>query len=349
MILAAGVGSRLDPLTSQIPKLLCPVLGKPVMEHIIVLCKKHGFTELAANTHVLADKIQEYFKDSKERLGVTLNLVYEKELTGIAGGIRSCRKYLTDDVVLIIMGDAVTDCDLSYLYEAHIKSNCPVTIGIKEVEDTSQFGVVVTDKNNQVISFQEKPKKEDAKSNLANTGIYFFNQSILSEIPPESEALRYDVATDLFQKLMKKNIPLQGININAYWADIGTLKQYQQSIKDALEGKVKIEISTEGGPTSGGKKEIKGKIYLADGVKIEKGAVIKDYVYIEKNCEIGENSYIDNSIIWAGSKIGKNVRIINSILGNNCRVDDNIEMISNSVWAPQSLIQNGSKPTSILK
>ena len=335
MILAAGVGSRLDPLTQGLPKPLCPVLGKPVMEHIITLCKNHGFTNLAANTHVLADKIHEYFKDPYKTFGVNLNFVHEKQLTGIAGGIRSCKKYLTDDVVLIIMGDALTDADLSHLYKAHINSNCPVTIGIKEVEDTTQFGVVVTDKNNRVISFQEKPKPHEAKSNLANTAIYFFNQSILNEIPPESEAPKFDVATDLFKKLMSKNIPMQAININAYWADIGTLKQYQQSVIDALDSKVKIDI----------KKRIEGKAYFADGVKIGENVVIKGYVYVEKNCAIEDGAYIDNSIIWADSKIGKNVRIINSILGNNCKVDDNTEMIANSVWAPESLIKNGTKPS----
>ena len=356
MILAAGVGSRLDPLTTQIPKPLCPVLGKPVMEHIIALCKKYGFTDFASNTHVMADQISEYFKDIKEKMGVSLNLVYEKELTGIAGGIRSCKRYLTQDVILIIMGDALTDVDLSCLYEAHIKSNCPVTIGIKEVQDTSQFGVVVTDKNNMVISFQEKPKPEDAKSNLANTGIYLFNQSILNEIPSESEAQRYDVATDLFGKLMKKNIPMQGININAYWSDIGTLKYYHQSIKDALEDKVKVEVGKE--KTNYGYKgrdvlidstaKILGKVYLGENVKIGPNVIIKGLTYIEKNCVIEENCFINNSIIWADSHIGKNAKVINSILGNNCRVSEGLEMISNSVWAPQTTIKNDSKPAVIL-
>ena len=341
MILAAGVGSRLDPLTSEIPKPLCPILGKPVMEHIIKLCKKHGFINLAANTHVMADQISGYFRDAKERLGVTLNLVHEKNLTGIAGGIRSCKKYLTDETVLIIMGDALTDVDLSYLYEAHVKGNCPVTIGIKEVEDTSQFGVVVTDKNNRVISFQEKPKLHEAKSNFANTGIYFFNQSILNEIPPESQAPKYDVATHLFQKIMSKNIPMQAQDINAYWADIGTLKQYHQSIKDALDGKVKIEID----PLS----KIEGKVYLGEGVKIAPNVTIKGCVYIEKNCVIDSNSYIDSSIIWSGSHIGKNVKVINSIIGNNCKVDDDIEIISNSVWAPGTLVKANCKPAVVFK
>ena len=357
MILAAGVGSRLDPLTSSTPKPLCPILGKPVMEHIITLCKKHGFTSLAANTHVMADRMEKHFSDTKQRLGVDLNLVYEKQLTGVAGGIRSCKKYLTDDVVLIIMSDALTDVDLTRLYEAHIKSDCVVTAAIKEIDDTTQFGVVVTDKNNKVISFQEKPKPEEAKSNLANTGIYLFNKSVLDEIPPESEAPKYDVATDLFQKLMSKGMPLQAIKTNDYWADIGTLKQYLQSIEDVLDGKVKIEISAE--KTKYGYKEktasvdssckIEGKVFIGENVKIEPNVTLKGPVYIEKNCIIQEGSYINRSMIWPNSQIGKNVKIINSILGDNCKVHDNTEMISNSVWAANTQIKGDSRPSVILK
>lgn len=355
MILAAGVGSRLDPLTSQLPKPLCPILGKPVMEHIVSLCREHGFINLVSNTHVMADKIQNYFGNGK-KFGVDLNLVYEKDLTGIAGGIRSCKQYLTQDVVLVIMGDALTDCDLSSLYEKHISSSCPVTIGIKEVEDTSQFGVVVTDKNNRVISFQEKPKPHEAKSNLANTAIYFFNQSILNEIPSFSEAPKYDVATDLFGRLMSKNIPMQAIDISAYWADIGTLKQYHQSIRDALLGRVKIEINAE--RTKFGYKEkgalvdkdakIQGTAYLGQNVKIGPHVILEGLVYIEKNSVIESSSYINNSVIWADSTIGKNVKVINSIVGNNCKVNEGTEMIANSVWAPKTLIKSDTKPSFIL-
>ncbi len=355
MILAAGVGSRLNPLTSQLPKPLCPILGKPVMEHIVFLCREHGFINLAANTHVMAEKIAEHFKDINKRLGVNLNLVYEPQLTGVAGGIRSCKKYLTDDVILVIMSDALTDINLTELYEAHINSGCAVTAAIKEVEDTTQYGVAVTDKNNRIISFQEKPKPEDAKSNLANTGIYFFNQSVINEIPSESEMLKFDVATDLFQKLMSKNIPIQAIKTKRYWADIGTIKQYMESIKDILEGKVKIEIDAEKtsygyrskGTVIDSSSKVDGRTYIGEGVKIGSNVILTGDVYIERNCTIESNAYINNSIIWANSHISKNVKIINSIIGNNCKVNEGIEIISNSVWAPSTIIRNDSKPSVI--
>jgi NDP-sugar pyrophosphorylase family protein len=356
MILAAGVGSRLDPLTSHIPKPLCPILGRPVMEHIIRLCKKHGFTEFSANTHVMGEKIGSYFKGIKSDLDVTLNLVNEDELTGVAGGIRTCKQYLTDDVILVMMGDALTDVDLTRLYESHIKSDFPVTVGIKQVEDTSQYGVVLADEKRKIISFQEKPKAEDALSNWANTGIYFFDRKIIDEIPPIEERQKFDIATDLFQKLMAKGIALQAVNINAYWADIGTLKQYQQSIKDALNGKVKIDIAAE--KTSFGYKgkgvivapsaKIEGKVYLGNNVKIGPNVKITGDVYIEDNVIIDSNSYINNSIIWGNSFIGENVKVISSIIGNNCIVSDGLEMISNSVWAPNSQIDDGTKPSVVL-
>ena len=355
MVLAAGVGSRLDPLTSQIPKPLCPILGKSVMEHIVVLCKKHGFFNLAANTHVMADKIEDYFRNSNKKLEINLNFVYEPQLTGVAGGVRSCKKYLTDDVILVIMGDALTDVDLTELYEAHIDSNCVVTAAIREVEDTSQFGVVVTDENNRIISFQEKPKPHEAKSNLANTGIYFFNQNVLHEIPSESEAPKFDIATDLFQRLMNKGFPMQAIKTNKYWADIGTLKQYLRSIDDVLNGKVDVEISGEKNKFGYVEKtanldpscKIEGKVFIGENVKIGKNVRLNGSVYIEKDCIIEDDSYVSNSIIWKSSRVGKQVKIINSILANNCKVGDGIEMISNSVWAPETQIKNDSRPSAV--
>lgn len=357
MILAAGVGSRLDPLTQGIPKPLAPILGTPVMEHILYLCKEHGFTNLAANIHVRADLMTSYFKDSKKKFGVDLTMVHEKELTGVAGGIRSCKKYLTQDVILIIMGDALTDCNLTKLYEEHLKSGCAVTAGIMEVDDTSQYGVIVTDKNNRIISFQEKPKPELAKSNLANTGIYFFNQSVLAQMPSESEMPQYDVAKDLFPKLMSKNAPMQAIKIEGYWADIGTLKQFQASINDVINRKVKI--NTKAQKTSFGYKEksaivdpsvkIQGKAYIGKNVKIEDNVTLLGTVCIEEGCVIKSNSYIDNSIIWPDSHISKNVKVINSIIGNNCKVCEGIEIVSNSVWAPETLINGTSKPSAVLK
>ncbi|MBI1858489.1 MAG: NDP-sugar synthase [Candidatus Melainabacteria bacterium] len=358
MILAAGVGSRLDPLTRGIPKPLAPIVGAPVMEHIINLCKEHGFTDLSANIHVKADRMREYFSsEMTSSIGVSLKMVHEKELTGVAGGIRSCKKYLTQDVVLIIMGDALTDANLSMLYEKHLKSGCAVTAGIMEIDDTSQFGVIVTDKNDRIVSFQEKPKSEEAKSNLANTGIYFFNKSVLDEMPSKEECPIYDVAKDLFPKLMSHNILMQAIKIEGYWADIGTLKQYKQSIEDILSGKVKIKFSAK--KTNFGYQEqsavldpsVKnlGKAYIGKNVRIGANVTLCGTVCIEEGCRIEEGSYIDNSILWQHSHVSKNTKVINSILGNDCKVSEGVEVISNSVWAPETTIERSSKPNVVLK
>lgn len=357
VILAAGVGSRLDPLTRGIPKPLSPILGKPVMEHIIELCKKHGFTNLSANLHVKAEMVANYFKDVKERFGVTLNTVHEKELTGVAGGIRSCKKYLSQDVVLIIMGDALTDADLSLLYETHMNSGCAVTVGIMDIDDTTQFGVVVTDENGRIVSFQEKPKPEEAKSNLANTGIYLFNQNVLSEMPSEKEAPKYDVAQDLFPKLMSKKIPMQAVKIKGYWADIGTLKQYKQSINDVLNGKVKVYTSAEktnygykeGSATIDASVKILGKAYIGKNVKIGANVTLCGTVSLEEGSIVEEGSYIDNSILWTNTHISKNTKVINSILGNDCKVSEGVEVVTNSVWAPETTIERSSKPNVVLK
>lgn len=352
MILAAGVGSRMDPLTQGLPKPLAPILGKPVMEHIITLCKSHGFTDFAANIHVKADEMKEHFKDAKNKFGINLNLVHETDLTGVAGGIRSCKAFLTDDVILILMGDAISDANLTKLLDAHKKSDCAVTIGIMEIPDTTQFGVIVTDENSKVVSFQEKPSPEEAKSNLANTGIYLFDKSIIESMPSDKDKPFYDVAKDLFPKIMSENIQMQAIPIDGYWADIGTLKQYQQSLEDAIDGKVKIEITAT--KTSYGYKEesanidssakINGKAYIGKNTKIGKNVTLNGTVVIEEGCVIEDGAFINNSVIWSGSKILKNAKVVNSIIANNCIVNEGTELIANSAWAPASKIDSNSKP-----
>lgn len=352
IILAAGVGSRLAPLTNSIPKPLAPILGIPVMEHIVNLCKKHGFTELCANTHIKADEMEKYFCEPEKNFGVSLNLVYEKDLTGVGGGIRSCKKYLTDQTVLIIMGDAITDADLSYLYKKHIENKCAITIGIMEIEDTSQFGVILTDENDKVISFQEKPSAQEAKSNLANTGIYLFDQAILKNMPSPSECPFYDVAKDLFPSVMSANIPIQAIKINGYWADIGTIKQYKTTLSDVIEGKVKIDTKAkkmpygylESSATVDKSVNILGKAYIGKNVQIKKGVVLKGAVFIEENAVIEENVVLENTVVWRNTKILKDSKISNSILANDCIVNEGSIISSNSVFAPYSTICSETEP-----
>lgn len=315
MVLAAGVGSRLEPLTKETPKPLIPVGGRPVMEHILLLLKTHGITDVISNTHYLGHKIQDYFADAKDRLGINLEFVHEEQLSGVAGGIRKCADFLRKGTACIVMGDALTDIDLTHIYKKHKEAvkdhGCLVTIAMMKVEDTSQFGVIVTkaegDEKNRVIQFQEKPKASEALSNWANTGIYFFEPEVYDFIPSADQAPVYDVAKDLFPRLLEDGKYMQAIAVqdNTYWADLGNIEQYLQSVKDVSESKVNLDTLPTINPSSSidGSAQLIGINEIGSSCVIEKGVTLK------------------NCLLWNNVKIQSGASLENCIVSNNTIID----------------------------
>jgi mannose-1-phosphate guanylyltransferase/mannose-1-phosphate guanylyltransferase/phosphomannomutase len=232
MIMAAGVGSRLAPLTDDMPKPLVPIAGKPVMDIAIDKLRKIGITQVVANLYYHSEKIIEHYKDDPD-----FHYIVEETLSGTAGGLKKCQfffKHGEDFVVL--SGDGLTDADIACGIAVHQRANAIATIGIKQAppEQIPNFGVVVTDTNGFVTEFQEKPALEDAKSDYVNTGIYIFNYKIFDYIPADTF---FDFAKDVFPQLLGK---IMTFEITEYWNDIGTLEQYEASVLDALQGLVKI-------------------------------------------------------------------------------------------------------------
>ena len=256
MILAAGTGTRVKPLTNTIPKPMLQILDVPVMELIILKLKAHGFDEIVINTSYLSHSIEDYFKDGSQ-LGVSISYSFEgtydngirqARAIGSAAGMRKIQdeKAFFDEPFLVICGDAIIDADLSKAMDSHKKYPGIASILLKEVvrEEVSKYGVVELDTSNKIISFQEKPKTEEARSNLVNTGIYIFDPEIFSHIPKEGN---YDIGGDLFPKLVTNKIPLYGVNLPFQWIDIGTIKDYYNANLMALNNQINdLEFSAEG-------------------------------------------------------------------------------------------------------
>lgn len=330
MVLAAGIGSRLKPLSDQIPKPLIRIGGRTIMDHILLLLKRHGITNVISNTHYLAGQIHEHFADASTRLGVDIQFVYEEQLSGVAGGIRRCQDFLRQSTACIIMGDALTDIDLSLVYEQHKeaveKHGCIATIAQMQVEDTSQFGVIVTDSllnpasttPKRVVKFQEKPQPEDALSNWANTGVYFFEPEIYDYIPSLEEAAIYDVASDLFPKLLKMDKYIQAVAVpaNSYWADLGTPEQYLQSLNDIANGKVDLDLGES----------------ISSLASISKEAVLEGNNEIGAGVKVGAGAKIKNSIIWDNVAVPDGYMVQDSIIGPDYVFNGN-KNISNKVLA----------------
>ncbi len=321
VLMAGGEGSRLRPLTSRRPKPLAPVAGKPVMEHIIALLRRHGITEIVCTLHYLADEIESYF-DSGAAFGVTTHYVVEDTPLGTAGAVKMAHELLAGEPFLVISGDALTDIDLTALIEHHKREKNDVTIALQRVTNPLEFGVVVTDEHGRITRFLEKPSWGEVFSDTINTGIYVLEPSILDRM---QRGRNYDFSKDLFPDMLRDGAKLGGFVIDAYWTDIGNLEQYQQANYDAIDGKVHLEPlgrnlahGVLGGsgcridPTA----RLHGPIVLGDGVRIGPGVEIVGPTVLGANAIVEANARITRSVLWEDCYVGEEAVL------NDCTVAD---------------------------
>lgn len=345
MIMAAGVGSRLEPLTCNIPKPMVPVVNRPAMEHIIRLLKKHNITELAANLWYLPEKILDYFKDGSPH-GVSIHYSHEKDLMGTAGGVKKLEAFL-DETFLVISGDALTDIDLRVLLATHREKKALATIALREVADPRHFGVVITDDDGRIKAFQEKPQPGEELSKLANTGIYVFEPEIFRYIPAGQV---YDFGKQVFPALVKGGLPFYGHVMKEYWCDIGTLEQYKVGNYDVLRGRVKIDIPGfwhpravyvgEGSfiaPTA----RIGDKVLIGNNCRIGDGVEIFGETVIGDNCEIQEDTAIFGSIIWNNTRIEKGARLIECVVGSECYLQKGSVIGTGVILSDSCVVESG--------
>ncbi len=315
LVLAAGVGTRLDPLTKSVPKPLVPVGNRPAMEHVLRLLKHHHITDVAANLHYLADTIPAYF-DTVKDLGQTLHFVKEEALSGDAGGMRACKQYLEGSTFIVLMGDIVTDFDLSFLINRHKRSGAIASIALKSVDDVQHFGVASLDKNSRIVEFQEKPKAEEAISNLASTGIYVFESQIFNYIPRSGD---YMFGNELFPKLLRMGVPINGVRVLGHWSDIGTVATYRQTTFDAINGLINIELPTNHyNPALQRHLDVNGTFFLGKDCQLSAGIKIAGNVVIGDNCVVGPGVELEDTIVWPGTTISADSVLKGSIVGNNC-------------------------------
>ena len=238
VVMAGGEGTRLRPLTSNQPKPMVPIVGKPCMEHILELLREHGFEDVVVTVAFLPQAIRSYFGDG-ENLGLNIEYSVEESPLGTAGSVRLGSDRL-DDTFLVISGDALCDIDLGKIVEFHKEKGAAVTIGLKSVENPLEFGIVVTDEDGRVERFLEKPSWGQVFSDTINTGIYVLEPEVLRHIPTDRP---YDFSKELFPLLLEMGRPIYGYVCDGYWQDIGNLDQYRQANFDALDEKVRLNVS----------------------------------------------------------------------------------------------------------
>jgi NDP-sugar pyrophosphorylase family protein len=238
LVLSAGEGQRLRPLTLHMPKPMVPVGGRPVLEHLLALLRLHRIHEVAINLHYRPDAITEYFGDGRT-FGVEITYAHEQHLLGSAGAARALDMFLTDTFV-VLYGDVLTNVDLTALVAHHRASGAAGTIGLYEVSDPSRCGIVELEDAHRVRSFVEKPPPGTASGNLANSGILVLEPRVLQEIPPDEP---YDFGLHLFPKLLQQGVPLHGVRLDGYILDIGALDRLQQAESDHQSGRFRSPLA----------------------------------------------------------------------------------------------------------
>ena len=343
MILAAGKGTRVRPITHTTPKPMIPILQKPVMEFLLELLREHGFNEIMVNVSHLSEEIENYFRDG-QRFDVQIAYSFEGRISdgeligeamGSAGGLKKIQDFQAffDDTFVVLCGDALIDLDLTEAVRRHREKGAMASLITKRVprDQVSSYGVVVTDEDGRVLSFQEKPSVEEAASDMINTGIYIFEPKVLDFVPSGEP---FDIAADLFPRLVDSGAPFYALPMEFEWVDIGKVPDYWQAIRSVLQGDVR-QVQIPGKQVRPGiyaglnvaadwdKIHVEGPIFVGGMTRIENGVTIIGPAMIGPSCHICEGATIDNSIIFDYSRIGAGVQLVEKLVYGRYCVDRN--------------------------
>jgi len=318
MVMAAGLGTRLRPLTYEVPKPVVPVVNRPVMEHILELLPGHGFTEVISNLHWFPDTIRNRIGDGSS-VGVDLTYSYEEDLLGTAGGVRNVADFFGDEPFLVMAGDALTDIDLTALREAHSRNEGIATLAVKRVANVSEFGVVIAGNDGRIQGFQEKPDPAEALSNLASCMIYVLGREIFDYFPDRPVV---DFALDVFPALLENDVPFHVHVIDEYWNDVGSLPEYLQGNLDALEG----AVSVNGGGTlldpagteeaiETGEPGISGPVIVGQNCELDPSARLDGPLVIGDGCVVGAGARVKQSVLLPGSEVPERAMVAGAVYG----------------------------------
>ncbi|MDP2207936.1 MAG: sugar phosphate nucleotidyltransferase [Bacteroidota bacterium] len=349
IIMAGGFGTRLRPLTANIPKPMVPMVNKPMMQHIVSLLKNHHIDNIISSLFYQPDAISSYFGNG-EKFGVTMNYVRAEADYGTAGSVKNAVVSLgiPNDQILIISGDVLTDVDLTQAIEFHNSKKAKATLILTHANNPLQFGVVITQDDGRISRFLEKPTWGEVFSDTINTGIYILEPEVLKLIPYREE---FDFSKDLFPLMLEQKMDLYGYIADCYWRDIGNLYDYQEAHLDFLSGKVNIKtdgtqnnnfVSGEKTVIKTASENISGNNLIGKNSVIDEHAIISNSV-IGDHCMIGAGSIIKNSVVWSGSKIGRNSELSADVVGFDCDIQDGVIVGDNVFISDKCIIGNNAK------
>ncbi|MHB8868432.1 MAG: sugar phosphate nucleotidyltransferase [Thermoleophilia bacterium] len=335
VVMAGGQGTRLRPLTSNQPKPMVPVVNKPTAQHILELLSRHGIRDVVMTVAFMPQLIQNYFGDGSS-FGIRIEYSVEESPLGTAGSVKNAQSML-DDTFIVISGDSLTDFDLDAVLDFHREREAMVTIALKSVDNPLEFGVVIVDEEGRIERFLEKPGWGQVFSDTINTGIYVLEPQVLDHVP---EGVSFDFSHQLFPRLYDDHKPLYGVLCDGYWQDIGSLSQFLQANRDALDGKVNIQLPGV---------RLRGNVWVGQGADFESldtiagPALIGNYARIASDAAIGAHTVLGNnvvvrggasvagSVIGDGSYVGTGARIRGAVIGSGVDIRSNAAVAEGAV------------------
>lgn len=322
VIMAGGEGTRLRPQTSNLPKPMLPLVGRPMMEHIVALLRRHGITDIVVTVAFLPNAIRSYFGDGSE-LGVQMAYATEESPLGTAGSVRNAREQLTERF-LVISGDVLTDIDLSSVIAFHEKNQALATIALSAVENPLEFGIVITREDGSIERFLEKPGWGQVFSDTINTGIYVLEPEIFERIPGGQAV---DFSSEVFPAVLDAGEPIYGYVAEGYWEDVGTTAAYLKAHEDILDGRVDVDVSgfelrpgiwVGKGCTIDPSVRIDTPAFVGENCTIDHDAVLGAYTTIGANTQVTERAELQRSVIGENSYLGPACRVEGAVLGRSC-------------------------------
>ena len=335
MLLAAGAGTRLRPLTLETPKPMVPVVNRPVIHHVLDNLLKHGVEEVMINVHMLPEQVRGYCGDGS-RWSLKIRYSHETKLMGTAGAIKKVEKFFEDGPFFVMSGDGLSDIDLTSMWKFHQKRGSVATMATKRVDARFEYGVTMTDGGQRIKGFLEKPSWGDVFSNKVNTGIYLFEPEVLKLIPKGV----YDFGHGLWPKLLKMKKAIYAYETDSYWCDVGNLPEYRRCQNDCLDRKAKINIPgveirkgvwVQEGTVVDPKARLHAPVVIGKGCRIAAGAVVGPYTVVGDRAQVGAGSTLKNCILFDNVTVGEKVHLTNCIIGPNGHVKENISVFEAAV------------------
>jgi NDP-sugar pyrophosphorylase family protein len=315
LILAAGFGTRLKPLTNELPKPLFPVLNRPILEHTLHFLSSQGITEIAINLHHRPEKIIAYFGDGKG-FGVNLHYSKEEEILGTAGGIKKLQSYFQDETFLVINSDVFADINLNDALKFHIEKKSKLTLVVRQDANIEKYKSIQRVKEGRIVHFHGKGvKNSESITQVMFTGIQIMEPDIFFRIP---EGKFCGTTEDIFPGMIQDELLIYGFLQDGYWIDMGTHETYIQAQADALDGKLSLKISSS--RNSEGPLMVP-PVHIGENCEISQDAQVGPYVVLGDGCRVRSGAVVKNSILWKGATVGNNCSVQNSIIGEGVAID----------------------------